>query len=177
MILKLNARNIVILILVGLAIIARLIPHWPNFTPVAAIALFCGCYLKDRRWAIAIPIIVMLISDMILFISKGYSPSVSVYASLMLISTLGFLLKGREQRQTIMVASLVGSLIFFFVTNFGVWLLNDYYSKNLAGLATCYIKAIPFFRYTVMGDLFFNLLLFGSFALIRWRKPALLKAD
>lgn len=175
--LKLNSRNILILILISLAIIARLVPHWPNFTPVAAIALFCGCYLKDRRWAIAIPIVIMLLSDMILFIAKNYPPSITLYISLIIISFLGFFLRGREQRQTIMVASLVGSLVFFFVSNFGVWLLNDYYTKNLEGLATCYIKAIPFFRYTVMGDLFFNLLLFGSFALIRWAKPTLVKAE
>lgn len=73
-----------------------------------------------------------------------------------------------------MVASLSGSIVFFILTNFGVWLTDVDYAKTWAGLGECYVKAIPFFRGTVMGDLFYNLVLFGSFALIKWRKPELL---
>ena len=72
-----------------------------------------------------------------------------------------------------MVASLVSSIAFFLITNFGTWLMWDIYPKTGAGLISCYIAGIPFFKGTIMGDLFFNLALFGSFALAKWRFPVL----
>ncbi|MFM8950576.1 MAG: DUF6580 family putative transport protein, partial [Bacteroidota bacterium] len=100
---------------------------------------------------------------------------VFVYGSFALVVTIGYLLRGREQRQTIMVASLVSSILFFFVTNFGTWLMYDLYPKSGAGLVSCYIAGIPFFKGTVMGDLFYCLILFGSYALAKWRFPVLAK--
>ncbi len=153
------------------AALARFIPHEPNFTPVAAMALFGGTYLSDRRIALAAPLAAMLLSDIVLQVVYGtgfHSSMIFVYAAFLLIATLGFALRRRIQRQTIMVASLVGSLIFFFVTNFGAWLAgHGTYPMNASGLVSCYIAAIPFFKGTVMGDLFYNLVLFGGYALVK----------
>lgn len=167
-------------IISALAIVslARLLPHMPNFTPVGAIALFAGAYISDKRLAFILPLSILFISDILLEIVKGngfYPDMPFVYASFGLVVCLGFLLRGREQRQTIMVASLVSSILFFFITNFGCWLTYDMYPKTGAGLVSCYVSAIPFFRGTVMGDLFYNLLLFGTFALAKWRYPMLAK--
>lgn len=173
-----TTRNQVIGVLILVAAMSRLLPHPYNFTPIAAIALFGGCYIIDKRYAIALPLVVMLISDLALFMyNPSYTPDFFVYLSFLIISSLGFLLRGREQRQTIMVASLTGSMLFFLITNFGVWLFDADYAKNGAGIAECYIKAIPFFRGTIMGDLFYNLVLFGSYAIIKWRKPLLVKVQ
>lgn len=160
-----------------LGALARLIPHPANFTPIGAMALFGGCYIANKRLACLIPMASMLISDILLQIIYGngfHSEMPWVYGSIALITALGFLLRGREQRQTIMVASLTGSLLFFFITNFGSW-TQGYYGYTGSGLLNCYVAAIPFFRGTVMGDLFYNLLFFGSFALIRRFVPSLVR--
>lgn len=166
----------VILLLIVLAAASRLLPHEPNFVPIAAIALFAGTFVQNKRMALVIGISALLFSDILLEIFKGngfHSTMPFVYLSVALIGMLGFLLRGREQRQTIMVASLTGSILFFIITNFGVWVADNIYAKTYDGLVQCYVAAIPFFRGTVLGDLFYNLLLFGSYAILRWRVPAL----
>lgn len=154
--------------------LCRLIPHPLNFTPIAAMALFGGTYIKDKKLAFWIPISAMLLSDVLLQIINGtgfHNQMIWVYGSTALITCLGFFLRGREQRQTIMVASLLGSILFFFITNFGVW-AGGFYGYTLAGLSNCYVMAIPFFKGTIMGDLFYNLVFFGGYALVRKFNPA-----
>jgi hypothetical protein len=158
--------------------LSRLIPHIPNFTPIGAIALFAGTYITSKKNSILFPLGILLFSDLLLELVYGngfYRDMVFVYGSFALVVTIGYLLRGREQRQTIMVASLVSSILFFFITNFGTWLMYDLYPKTGAGLVSCYIAGIPFFKGTVMGDLFYCLVLFGSFSLAKWRFPVLAK--
>ena len=165
-----------ILILIAIVALGRILFHPFNFTPIGAIALFAGTYITDKRKAFLVPLITLLISDLIIELTggKGFYPDmIFVYGSFALITSIGFLLRGKEQRQTIMVASLVSSLLFFFVTNFGTWLMWDIYPKTGTGLLTCYIAGIPFFKGTVMGDLFYNIILFSSYAIARWRFPVL----
>jgi hypothetical protein len=161
------------------AALSRLLPHPYNFTPIGAMALFGGTYIKDKRQALLLPMAAMLLSDLLLQLfvfGNGFHAGMAwVYGSFAIITTLGFYLRKRVQRQTIMVASLVGSLIFFFVTNFGVWISSGMYPLNSSGLVTCYIQAIPFFGGTIMGDLSYNLILFGTYALVKWRYPVLVK--
>lgn len=163
--------------LIFLAGITRLFPHIDNFTPIGAMALFGGTYIANRNQAFLIPMGAMLFSDILLQLLTGngfHNTMIFVYGAFALITSIGFILQKRVQRQTIMVASLISSLIFFFVTNFGVW-VTGYYGYSSAGLLTCFIEAIPFFRGTIMGDLFFNLVLFGSFSLLKWKYPAFSK--
>ena len=165
-------KTVSLFILLGA--LSRLIPHPHNFTPLAAMALFGGTYLRDKKLAFFVPIIAMFISDIVLEIVNGtgfHSEMPWVYGSMLLITCLGFFLRGREQRQTIMVASLTGSMLFFFVTNFGCW-THGTYGYTLSGLGTCYVAGIPFFKGTVMGDLFYNLVFFGGFALVQRFAPA-----
>jgi hypothetical protein len=173
-----DKKTKVVTALVLIAALSRLLPHPENFSPVGAIALFAGCYISDRRLAFLLPLGTMLLSDLLLEITTGYGfhPILLwVYASFALITMIGFLLRGREQRQTIMVASLTGSVLFFIITNFGQW-ATGYYGYEAGTLMHSYVQAIPFFRGTVLGDLFYNLVLFGSYALIRWRYPNVLAA-
>ena len=168
------------------AALFRLAPHPYNFTPIGAMALFGGCYVSNKRLAFIIPLGAMLMSDILLqllhstglqafALTSGFHPGmIWVYGSFALITCLGFLLRGREQRQTIMVASLVGSILFFIITNFGQW-ATGYYGYTGDALTKSFIMGIPFFSGTLMGDLFYNLALFGSFALARWKFPVLAK--
>jgi hypothetical protein len=172
----LTPKGKIIIGLILAAAAARLFPHIPNFSPIGAIALFCGTYILNKRLAILLPLAVMLLSDIALQIVNGtgfHSTMPFVYGSYALIAMLGFVLRKRVQRQTIMVASLVGSLIFFFVTNFGTWAVQNLYEHSASGLFNCYIMAIPFFKGTIMGDLFFNLVIFGAFSLVKWKFPRL----
>lgn len=165
-----------VLALIGLAALSRLLPHPFNFTPIGAMALFAGTYMSNKKHAFLLPVLTLLASDILLQLVNGsgfYRDMIFVYGSFALITGIGFLLRGREQRQTIMVASLVSSIAFFLITNFGTWLMWDIYPKTGAGLISCYIAGIPFFKGTIMGDLFYNLALFGSFALAKWRFPVL----
>lgn len=165
-----------VLALIGLAALSRLLPHPFNFTPIGAMALFAGTYISNKKHAFLLPVLTLLASDILLQLVNGsgfYRDMIFVYGSFALITGIGFLLRGREQRQTIMVASLVSSIAFFLITNFGTWLMWDIYPKTGAGLISCYIAGIPFFKGTIMGDLFYNLALFGSFALAKWKFPVL----
>jgi Family of unknown function (DUF6580) len=168
----------VILGLMGVVVLSRLLPHEPNFVPVAAIALFAGTYIQDKKLALIMVMSVLLFSDIMLELFYGngfYGTMIFVYGSVALIATIGFWLRGRVQRQTIMVASLTGSILFYLITNFGVWLVDGMYPLTTDGLIASYVAAIPFFRGTLLGDLFYNLVLFGSFALIRLRYPKFVK--
>jgi hypothetical protein len=160
------------IILIGAC--SRLIPHPMNFTPIAALALFGGSYIKDKRMAFLIPMAAMLFSDLLLQISNGtgfHDQMIWVYASMALVTMVGFWLRERQQGQNIVIASLVGSILFFALTNFGVWALG-YYGYTASGLAQTYIMAIPFFKGTFLGDLFYNAIFFGSYAMITRYVPA-----
>jgi hypothetical protein len=146
--------------LVGLDVVARVTPHAPNFTPVAASALFAGAVLRSRALALAVPVAAMLASDAVL---GGYDWRVMgvVYAALALPALLG---RWGRARDAIMLAplALASSLIFFVTTNFAVWAFSSMYTPDLAGLIHCYVSALPFLQNTVIGDIFWTALLFSG---------------
>ena len=159
------------LIIIGILIFAaltRLIPHPPNFTPIIAMGLFGGAYLKDFRLALIIPIAAMLIADLFL---GFHGTMLWVYGSLMLITGIGTILKNRTTFANYMAVTLGSALLFFLVTNFGVWIGSGFYPKSVAGLVTCYSLAIPFFGNTVAGSLFYGAVMFGGFAQLKSNLP------
>ncbi|MCH9029416.1 MAG: hypothetical protein IH819_07320 [Bacteroidetes bacterium] len=163
------------LILIGMIFIAafiRLIPHPPNFAPIAAMALFGGAYFTKRWVAFLIPLAAMFITDLIL---GFHSAMWAVYLSFMLIVVIGILLIKQKKISNIFLASVSASVLFFAITNFAVWASGIYYPKGLSGLAASYTAAIPFFHYTLLGDLFFVTLMFGSYELVKMKYPNLIK--
>ncbi len=163
-------RFLALTALVIAATVSRLVPHPPNFVPVAAIALFGGTTFSDRRAALLVPLVAMALSDAALGFSV-FTPF--VYASFALITCLGFTLRDRGGVLRIGTASVVGAVLFYIVTNFGVWLAGTLYPKTLAGLTACYVLAIPFFWNTLASDLFYATLLFGVWWLAQRRWPVL----
>lgn len=152
---------VLILILVGISY--RILPHPANFAPVAAISLFSGFYF--RRYFILIPIVVMLISD--LFIGfYDFRLMAAVYSSFLLISLIGILMRKNKSVITLLGCSLSGSFLFFILTNFAVWALGQWYPHDFKGLVECYTMAIPFFKNTLAGDLFYSAVIFGCFELL-----------
>lgn len=160
------------------AAIARLLPHPPNVTPIAAMALFAGAYLTNRRLAFAFPLAAMLLSDLALgyFVYGGRSLLHSqpvVYACMLCAVAIGMLISNRRSVVQVGSAALGSSIFFYIVTNFSVWAVGNLYPHTGAGLATCYVAAIPFFRNSLIGDLAFAGLLFGGFAFLESRLPSL----
>ncbi len=152
------------------AAVMRLLPHLPNLTPIAAMALFGGAYFSDKRLAFLVPLSALFLSDLILGL---YGQMPVVYASFALIVCIGFSLQKRRRWLPIAGAALASSVLFFVTTNFGVWLLSSWYPKNLEGLVACYVAAIPFFRNTLLGDALYTAVLFGGFALAERWLPAM----
>lgn len=147
------------------AAFSRLLPHPLNVTPIAAMALAGGVYL-DKRFALIVPLVAMLVTDWIL----GFYPILFfVYGSFVAIGFVGLWLKSHKKPLPVFGATLLSSILFFAVTNFGVWVLGpEMYPKTWAGLVECYVAAIPFFRNTIFGDLFYVAVLFGMFELIHF---------
>lgn len=167
--------------LIFVAVLSRVLPHPPNFSPIEAVALFGGAYFAKRQWALLVPLVAMFASDLVLgminggiywsyFGSAGY---ISVYACIALSTVLGFGLRGKVGASRVLGYSLAGSMLFFVVTNFGAWLSDPAYPKTVAGLAAAYVAGVPFFQWTVLGTLSYAAVLFGGFELLRNRVPAL----
>ena len=154
-----NLLTAVLLIL--FAAFSRVLPHPANFTPIAAIALFSGVYL-NRKYFFIIPIAAMLLSDMVI---GFHSEMVWVYGSFAVISLIGLWLKSHKSTGYVVGTTLVSSIIFFIITNFGVW-LSGYYTTSFSGLVECYTMAIPFFRNTLAGDLVYVGAMFGVYELV-----------
>lgn len=154
------------------AAFTRLIPHPPNFTAVGAIALFGGAYFSEKKFAFIVPMLAMLLTDLIIGFHDGM---LSVYLSFVLIVGIGIYLARNIKFKNVVAASLLSSILFFVITNFQMWIQSSLYAKNISGLIACYVAAIPFFHHTVLGDLFYAGILFGTFAVIQLKFPAFAK--
>lgn len=158
--LDLVAKLIIGGILVVIALIARVaLDLPPNFAPIAAIAIFAGA-LMPKPWALALPLGAIIISD--IFIGM-HSTVLFTWGSFALIALLSHKFVKANKPLLIGSMSVAGSLLFFVVSNFGVWLMNAMYPMTLTGLGAAYYMAIPFLRNTLMGDLVFSAALFGAY--------------
>jgi hypothetical protein len=169
-------RFLFLSIAILIAAMSRLFPHIPNFTPIAAIALFGGVNFKSKPMAFLVPLIAMFLSDCCLQLTTGYgfhNTIAYVYASFALTTLLGMYVGKNTNARNIFTASLLSSVLFFIITNFGCWAVGGF-QGGATGLATIYVAGIPFFGPTLVGDLFFNGILFGSFYLAQRRLPALI---
>ena len=163
------ANFIIAVVLILFAALSRLIPHPMNFAPITAIALFSGVYL-DKKYAFIIPLAALIFSDAII---GFYSYIYWVYGTFILIALIGLWLKPRVENSKggkkvayILGTTIVSSLIFFIVTNFGVWTSGMFYEMNFKGLMECYTMAIPFFRNSIAGDLVYVTAMFGIYELV-----------
>lgn len=171
----------VLTVMVLAAVASRLIPHPPNFTPIIALALFSGAYFENKKIALAIPLAAMVISDLGLAMLNGYaflsSMRLVIYSCFALITAMGFLLRNNVKVSNVIAGSVVGSVAFFIISNFAVWLGSDgiLYTLDLTGLIACYVAAIPFFNNTIFSALIYSALLFGSFEAAKYKFPVLSK--
>jgi len=151
--------------LILLAAGCRLVPHPPNLTPVLAVALFGGAHpqagTRPRRIAWAVPLLAMVVSDLALGNPLGWMSAV-IYACFLTAVGIGQWLRDRRTWGRTLAAALAGSVLFYAVTNFAVWLAPPFmYEHTAAGLLRCYTLALPFFRNSLAGDLYWTAALFG----------------
>lgn len=163
-------RFVVVISTIFIAAFWRLIPHMPNFTPVAAIALFAGAYVQRKSLAFLIPMLALLISDVFL----GFHDTMwAVYLSFAITVSLGMVIRNRKSIVNIALVAVSSSILFFIITNFAAWLSGMMpYPMNFQGLMLCYEAAIPFFRNEIAGTLLYSTVLFGSFYFVEKRLPA-----
>ncbi len=165
------------LLLVGglilMAALMRLVPHWPNFTPVGAMALLGGAYFKNKSTAFILPMAAMFLSDLIIGLHEGMW---AVYIAFAVTVALGMTLKNKVSAGRTAATALASSVIFFVITNFAVWMGGFLYPRTLSGLAECFVMAVPFFHYSVLGDLFYTGILFTAYHLAVSKYPGFSKA-
>jgi|TARA_B110000037_G_scaffold19231_1_gene20243 hypothetical protein len=141
-----SKKQLFIIAFMLIAVLCRLLPHLPNFSPITAIALFGGLYFSNKTMAYLVPLFIMALSDLFL---GFHSISVVVYAAFLVVSFIG-----TQTKKPSVFTILLSSISFFIITNFGVWLIG--YPKTWTGLVECYTLALPFFRNSLLGDFFYS---------------------
>lgn len=191
--LKLNSAHrsmlFLCLLLCLAGILGRVAPVMENFSPVGALALFAGAFLPTRRHAFWLPFAALLLGDVAVSLVKGYElwTQSGVFAAqrlfdltaLTLVVMIGFAMRGSRTLAKAAfspVAGAAGSVLFFLVSNFGVWVTSQWglvvgleYAPDLGGLLSCYSMGLPFFRGTLLGDVFYAVAFFGMAAALELR--------
>ena len=132
---------------------ARLIPHPPNFTPIIAVAIMSSYFFRNILLSCTVIIISMLLADIFIGFYKNIF---FVYLSLLLITYIFSHINRKIKLKNLFIFGLLGSIIFFILSNFGVWILSEMYEKNLNGLINCYLLAVPFFVNTLLSTIIFS---------------------
>lgn len=170
---KQNRTNLLLAsLLIFAAAFTKVITHPFTIDPIIGMALFAGAVVKDRRFAFALPLLAMFLSDVILEMTKidagfyGWSQLVN-YGLLVLITLVGSQMK-KINIVRVVGFSLASSLIFFLISNLGFFIIDNpvykLYPNSFGGLLTCYVKAWPFLKW--YNDLAFSGILFGAYYLV-----------
>lgn len=151
------------LLIICVAVVLRLVPHPANVAPIAAMALFGGVYF-NKKYALLVPLAALFVSDLFL----GFHASMlMVYTSFVLTGIIGIFLSKHKKVRYIVAGSLVSSLLFYTLTNFNYWYATPLYPKTISGLLESYVAALPFLRNTVLGDMLYTGLFFGSYEVMK----------
>lgn len=190
---KINFRTVVLVLMIVIVAFARVLTAGrvlsplANFTPIGAMALFGGCYFKDKWKAYLVPLGVLLLSDMLLMqtVYKEHSNGLLysgwgwIYASFALMVLIGNFIK-KVNAKSVLFAAIAAALTHWIVSDFGVWLAGGTdittgqpYTHDAHGLAMCYYLAIPYMKNMLIGNLLYGALLFGGFELLQRRYPRL----
>jgi hypothetical protein len=144
---------------------ARLLPHPPNFTPLAAIALFGGKQLP-KRLSLIIPLLALFLSDLIIGL-YSWKIMLAVYTGFIISALLGWLMRKKFSPARLAGLTLASSTTFFLLTNAAVWAFSPIYPNTFQGLMLSYWYGLPFFRNELMGNLFYVTLIFGCFEIVK----------
>jgi hypothetical protein len=173
----------VISMIILLAAASRLLPHPPNVAPVGAMALFGAAYYGKRYQAFIAPVVAMWLSDLVLnnvIYGRYFDHFVWLYPGMLFthgafvfIVLLGTRALRRVSPLRLALAVPGASVIFYLVSNIGVWLTSGLYPLTTSGLLSCLGAGLPFFGNTLAGDVFYSAVMFGLFEWSTRRFPAL----
>ena len=183
---KNNIASKGILLALGLIVVAalsRLMPHPPNFTPLAAMGLFGAAYFANKKLAFIIPLAAWWFSDLILnnTVYAQYSEGFALFSSyqigsflaLGLIVLVGIFMLKKINFKNILGSSLVAAVLFFIISNFGVWLMGTMYPMTLSGLVACFTAAVPFFGWSLLGNVVYLSIMVFTFEFAGFKIPSL----
>lgn len=150
-------------VFITIAILTRILPHAPNFTAVGAMVIFSSI-LMPFEYSFMTVMTTLVISDYFI----GFYPILPwVYGSYLLIMILTLVIKKTFNYKRIIVLSLSSSILFYVITNCGVWVTTSMYPKTLSGLIECYYMAIPFFRNSLLGDIIYSSIFYGVYYILK----------
>lgn len=175
-------KLILVISAILIATVFRMLPHWYGFTPLTAIALMGGALVADKRLAFAIPVLAMFVSDLVTvtFLNSYWttpaeyflsSSTAFLYIAVLAMTAIGFWLRKRMSTGKLAIAAGSGSIVFFLLSNFGVWMINEL-PKSFGGLMGTYALGLPFLTYELAGSLFYSFVFFGAFRLVCSSWPA-----
>jgi len=146
------------IIFIILGVFSRLLPHLPNFSPLAAVTLFSGVYC-NKRHGYLLPLAIFILSDLIIGL---HNTVLFTWLSIVLIYFLGVQLRKRKTVSSVIGYTFISSTLFFIITNFGVWLMG-WYPRTLQGFFQCYVYAFPFFRVSLIANFIYVIIFFGAY--------------
>ena len=181
-------KNLFLIVLfIAIIFFGRVLPHPYNFTPLIAVTLLSSYALSNKLLVITIPILGFWLSDLFMnnFIYAGYyedftifnSGMIWTYGAIVLVALLGNSFLEKISSGKVALASLSGSTLFYLISNFGVWAFSPMYAKTLVGLIQCYSLALPFYGTSLIGDLVYFGILFGSYQLFFSNNPSFLTSQ
>ena len=166
-----NKSVLMITAIVIFGVIARLLPHFPNFAPMGAIALFAVAFYKRKSLALIMPVTAWWLSFLFLNNTRyAVTEEISWFTldqlfsiiALIIIVVLGGLLLKKVSLSKVILGSTGASLVFFVISNFGVWMKGMLYPKTIQGLIECYSMALPFYQATFLSDMIYSSMFFGA---------------
>ena len=142
----------------------------PNFSAIGAVAIFGACYFKGAtRWIV--PLAILWVSDIVLnnvFYSQYFESfqlvgDLWVYLSFLVAGLIAYKIMRQPSWGRLAFTGLSAAVVFFVISNFGVWATGTLYPRTGAGLLACYEAGIPFFRNTLLGNVFYSFVLVGLY--------------
>ena len=181
-------KNLFLIVLfIAIIFFGRILPHPYNFTPLIAVTLLSSYALSNKLLVITIPIFGFWLSDLFMnnVIYAGYYNDFTIfntgmiwtYGAIVLVALLGNSFLDKISSGKVALASLSGSTLFYLISNFGVWAYSPMYAKTLVGLIQCYSLALPFYGTSLIGDLVYCGILFGSYQLFFSNNPSFLTSQ
>jgi len=146
-------------------------PSLQNFSPVGTMALFGGAYFAKKQWAYIVPMMALWLSNLVLnnvFYTKYYPTfsfgfELAVFVSFALIVAIGIVILKKVNVTNLLIANVLGTVGFFLISNFFVWAGGTMYPQTMEGLGMCFTMGLPFLKNTLLSNLLFSTVMFGTF--------------
>ncbi len=175
---KIQIEKSQVCLFLGLVIFAfsmRFLPHLFNVTPIMAVALLSGFHFRNKTLAVLVPLASMFLSDLVIGL---HGILLFIYAPILISVLLGAWMRAKNEKKawpvrTSLKLSAIGSVLFFAISNLGVFFFSNLYPQNMLGLSDCYAAAIPFFERSLIGDMMFTAVLFAIYSYVRQAYPKL----